>query len=135
MVTIDTNIAFYALASGEKQQIARSTLVFSDFLSAQVLNEFAVSARRKMNRGWSEITEDIDILRKSVPHIAPIDVSSNRIALRVAERYQLNFYDAVLIAVALANGAKTLYSEDMQHGLVIDGKLTITNPFLLSDPT
>jgi predicted nucleic acid-binding protein len=38
-----------------------------------------------------------------------------------------------MIAVALENGATTLFSEDMHHGLVIDGKLTITNPFLSAE--
>ncbi len=134
MVTIDTNIAFYALAIGEKQQVAKSTLGCSDFLSAQVLNEFSVSARRKLKREWSEIADDVDVLRRSVPSIVSIDALANRTALRLAERYQLNFYDALLIAVALANGATTLYSEDMHHGLVIDGTLTITNPFIPTEP-
>ncbi len=134
MVTIDTNIAFYALARGDKAPIAKSILGSSDFLSAQVLNEFANSMRRKLQREWSDIADDVDILRMSVPRIAAIDGSSNREAMRIAQRYQIGFYDAVMIAVALANDATVLFSEDMQHGLVIDGRLTITNPFLQAEP-
>ena len=134
MVTIDTNIAFYALARGDKAKFAKSALGTSDFLSAQVLNEFAFASRRKLQREWAEISYDIDILLKSVPMIVPVGLASNREALRIAERYQVSFYDAVMIAVALANGASILYSEDMHHGLVIDGRLTITNPFLPAEP-
>ncbi|MCL2040436.1 MAG: hypothetical protein FWG84_00160 [Bacteroidales bacterium] len=37
---------------------------------------------------------------------------------------------AIIIAAALDSGCHTLYSEDMQHKMVIDKKLSIINPFL-----
>ena len=40
------------------------------------------------------------------------------------------FYDALIVAAALLAGCRTLHSEDMQHGQVVDGRLTIRNPFL-----
>jgi predicted nucleic acid-binding protein len=131
MVTIDTNIAFYALAiEGSKAARASDVLELSDFLSVQVLNEYAFSVKRKLARDWNDIGYDLDLLRNAVPVIHSINSLANRSALEIADRYQLSFYDAVMIAVALANGATTLYSEDMQHGMVIDDKLTILNPFL-----
>lgn len=42
---------------------------------------------------------------------------------------QFSFWDALIIEAALAGGARVLYTEDLQHGLVVDG-LTISNPFL-----
>jgi predicted nucleic acid-binding protein len=131
MVTIDTNIAFYALAvEASKTARASDVLEMSDFLSVQVLNEYAFSARRKLAREWIDVGYDLDLLRNSVPVVHSIDSLANRNALEIADRYQLSFYDALMIAVALANGATTLYSEDMQHGMIIDDTLTITNPFL-----
>jgi len=47
----------------------------------------------------------------------------------VAERHRLAFYDALIIAVALESGCTTLYTEDLQDGLVIDRTLKIRNPF------
>lgn len=130
MVTLDTNIAFYALASeGQKSAQAKDALAAAAFLSVQVLNEYANSVHRKLGRRWPDIAVDIELLRQSVRYTRPIEPSANQIALRIAERYQINFYDALMIAVALANGATTLYSEDMHHGLVIDDTLTIINPF------
>jgi predicted nucleic acid-binding protein len=40
----------------------------------------------------------------------------------------VSFWDALIIDAAIAGGATTLYSEDLQDGLEIDG-LTIRNPF------
>lgn len=134
MVTADTNIAFYALAQGDKTDIAEQAIAQANFLSAQVLNEYAFASRRKWRRDWAEIASDVELLRKWVQDIRPIDAAANREALRIAERYQLAFFDALMLAVALANNATVFYSEDMQHGFVIDGKLTIINPFLTPEP-
>jgi predicted nucleic acid-binding protein len=50
--------------------------------------------------------------------------------LTIAERYNLSIYDAMIAASALTADCDTLWSEDMQHGMVIDGRLRIINPFL-----
>ncbi len=49
-------------------------------------------------------------------------------ALRLKERWQLSFYDALIVAAALEAGCKRLLTEDLQHGQRIDG-LRIVNPF------
>jgi predicted nucleic acid-binding protein len=49
--------------------------------------------------------------------------------LRVAERYSYSMFDALIVASALEAGSDTLWSEDMQHGMLIDGRLRIANPF------
>lgn len=49
-------------------------------------------------------------------------------ALAVRARWQLAFYDALIVAAALEAGCKRLLSEDMQHGHRIEG-LRIENPF------
>jgi predicted nucleic acid-binding protein len=131
MVTVDTNIAFYALArEGDKALKAKDVLATVSFLSVQVLNEYANAARRKLDRNWNDIDYDLELLRTTIPDIHSIDGAANSEAIRLAERYQLSFYDSLLLAVALAKGAKTFYSEDMHHGLVIEDMLTIINPFL-----
>jgi predicted nucleic acid-binding protein len=135
VVTVDTNIAFYALArEGEKALKAKEVLATVSFLSVQVLNEYANAARRKLRRDWNDIAYDLDLLRTTIPDIHSIDGNANSEAVRLAARYQLSFYDSLLLAVAVANGASIFYSEDMQHGLVIDEKMTIINPFLEPEP-
>ena len=130
VVTFGSNIAVYAVAdAGEKARIAAETIARADFISVQVLNEFAAVARAKQKRSWAEIAGKIADLRSAVPRVLPIQAEANAAALRLAERYQLSFYDSLMLAVALSGGARTIYSEDMQHGLVIDDTLRIVDPF------
>ncbi len=49
--------------------------------------------------------------------------------LRIAERYRLAIYDSMIVAAALAAGCDRLWSEDLQHGLVIDARLKVASPF------
>ena len=51
-------------------------------------------------------------------------------ALDIQERYNFAWYDSLIIATALEAGCETLYSEDMQHGQEIEGRLRIINPFV-----
>jgi predicted nucleic acid-binding protein len=44
-------------------------------------------------------------------------------------RYNLGIYDAMIAASALAADCDTLWSEDMQHGMVLDGRLRVADPF------
>lgn len=48
----------------------------------------------------------------------------------VREQYRYSFYDSLIIAGARMTGSAILYSEDMQHGQVIDAALTIQSPFV-----
>lgn len=127
--TVDTSIAVYALARDAKADAAAAALAASAFVSVQVLNEYANVAKRKLRRSWPDIVGDVAELRQTVPRILPIDAAANAEAFRIAARYQLSFYDALMLAVALSGGACTFYSEDMQHDLLIDGALSIVDPF------
>ncbi len=49
-------------------------------------------------------------------------------ALDVQARWRFSFYDSLIIAGALSAGCRTLLSEDLQHGQVLDS-LTVIDPF------
>jgi predicted nucleic acid-binding protein len=51
-------------------------------------------------------------------------------AIQLVNRYKFQLFDALIIASALEANCSTLYSEDMQHQMVVDNQLTIINPFL-----
>lgn len=51
-------------------------------------------------------------------------------ALFIFNRYNLQPFDSKIVASALHTSCSTLYSEDMQHGLIIEKRLTIINPFI-----
>ncbi len=50
-------------------------------------------------------------------------------ALRMAGQHGFHIYDALIVAAALEADCAMLYTEDLQSGQVIDGRLTIHNPF------
>lgn len=127
--TLDTNIVVYALSTDERAERASSLLRDCAFLSVQVLNEYANVGLRKRGNPWSLVAAQLAALRDAVPLILPIDDEANRTAVRIGECYRLAFYVSLILAVALTGGAQVFYSEDMHHGLVIDGTLRIVDPF------
>lgn len=128
-LTIDTNIAIYALSTEAKADRAGELLRTCAFLSVQVLNEYANVGLRKRRDSYKVVEADLADLRNAVPLIVPIRNQANCNALKLAERYQLSFYDALMLAVAAEGGARTIYSEDMQHGLLVEGSLRVLDPF------
>ncbi|MFN3944068.1 MAG: PIN domain-containing protein [Allosphingosinicella sp.] len=127
--TFDTNVAVYAFLAEEKSEAAASAIERSRFMSVQVLNEFASALSRKHRRSWTDIQEALVVLTAAVPVIQPIDSQAHSEAMRIAARYQLSFHDALMVTVALQGGARTIYSEDMQHGMIVDDTLRIVDPF------
>jgi predicted nucleic acid-binding protein len=125
----DTNVLVY-LASGDaaKADRAETTLAKGGSISVQVLNELANVARRKMQMSWDETHTFLNMLRGLLT-VHPLTVESHETGLRLAERYGLSTYDAMIAASALQAGCDTLWSEDMQHGMALDEGLRIVNPF------
>lgn len=56
-------------------------------------------------------------------------------AMRIETRYGFSWWDSLIIAAALRANCDMLYTEDMQHGQVIDGRLTLVNPFACYTPS
>jgi predicted nucleic acid-binding protein len=52
--------------------------------------------------------------------------------MRIALGYQLSHWDALIVAAALEADCRLLYSEDMQHEQVFDGRVTVKNPFRIT---
>ena len=75
------------------------------------------------------MTEALDAIRILCPSPLSITAAMHDDALRLAGQYGFHIYDAMIVAAALEADCTTLYTEDMQSGQVIDGRLTIHNPF------
>ena len=56
--------------------------------------------------------------------------STVREAMRLSFRYAVSHWDALIVAAALQAGCDVLFSEDLQHEQVFDGRITVLNPFL-----
>ena len=50
-------------------------------------------------------------------------------AVRRTRELSISFRDALIVEAALKSGADRLFTEDMQHGQVIEG-MRVENPFL-----
>ena len=135
LFAIDSNVAIYAFSKDHRRLVAMELLNSGPNISAQLLNEFVSASLRKRRVGWDEIEEALSIISQLSTSVRAIDNVVHDLGCWVAQRYQLGFYDSLIAGAALLDGCSILYSEDMQHGLVIDGRLTITNPFLSADPS
>ena len=129
-VFLDTNVLIYAIAERDPRSArAEALLGNGGSISIQCLNEFVSVARRKLGMQWREIMEALDAILILCPAPIPITLEIHRLALGIAENYGYAIYDSLVVAAALQAKCKTLYSEDLQHGQVIEGKLTIRTPF------
>lgn len=134
---VDTNVWLYALVDpahpndGDKHlRAARFVGQLSrPVISSQVVRELCRNLLKK-----SALTEEH--LRRLLDDWYPncvLHASSQEqhlLASRLRETASFSFWDSLIVAAALDAGCSTLYSEDMQHGEVVDGRLTIFNPLL-----
>lgn len=125
----DTNTLLYVASQDTaKAERAEDLIRIGGVISVQVLNEMANVARRKMRLDWDEIRVLLGNFR-DVLQVNAMTLEIHNAGLAVAERYKLSIYDAMIVASALDAGCRTLWSEDMQHGQVIDNQMHVLNPF------
>ncbi len=126
---LDTNVILYAVSNDASKAARAAALIETGgLISVQVLNEIANVARRKMALAWPEVHVLLSTVR-GLLEITPLTVEIHQLGLGLSERYGLSVYDAMIAAAALEGGCKTLWSEDMQDGLVMNDRLTIRDPF------
>ncbi|MBC7944191.1 MAG: PIN domain-containing protein [Burkholderiales bacterium] len=128
---LDSNILIYAQSATEpqKRETARALAhKYEVVISTQVLSEVARVLICKEGMAASEVRSRLAPLAQGCD-VCALTKEIVFDALRIVERYRYGFYDSQIIAAALASGAKTLFSEGLQHGQVIDGALKIRSPF------
>lgn len=130
---VDSNIWLYSLIqSGDdnRHQQAVDFLIQleSPVINSQVIREICSNLKKKTSipeeqlcsliRGWYQ---DCKVVHSNA--------SQHLLASRLRDSYSLSYWDSLIVAAALEANCVKLYSEDMQHGQIIDGKMTIQNPF------
>ena len=126
----DTNVLVYVVGQKDERTAKAEALVANGgVVSVQVLNELASVSRRKLGMSWDEIGEALAAIRILCPSPLPLTMDTHEAGLRIAGRYGYQFYDALIAAAALEAECTTLYSEDFQHGQIIEGRLMVCNPF------
>ena len=131
----DTNVLVYLFDADSPLKRKKARALFQThaeagdiLLSTQVLQEFYVSVTRKLARPL-----DAAVAAEAVTSFAElplVQIDSDLIvsAIHRSRSNQLSFWDALIVQAAIEGHARTLYSEDMQHGQALDG-LRVVNPF------
>ncbi|MCI4406824.1 MAG: PIN domain-containing protein [Sulfuricurvum sp.] len=130
---MDTNILIYAYSEDEpkKQSVALQLLDSFEnnvIISKQVINELSNILLKKFKLDSDQV-ENVLLEIDNVLPIVDFDLTTQIKALKLKDRYQFQYYDALIVATALENNCTVVYSEDMQHEMLIDGSLNIINPF------
>lgn len=112
-----------------KHLIAKAITERDDVLvSQQIVAEVCNALLRKSKTTERRIREMIEEYEE-LYHPFVLKTEQYLRASNLRERYNFSHWDSLLIVAALELGATTFYSEDMQDGLVVEGVLTIINPF------
>jgi len=124
----DTNVILYLLDDGSKADRAEAILGQGPRISVQVLNEALVNCRKKADFDWAETGAFLAGIQ-TLCAVEDLTVQTHQVGRALAERYKFPVYDAMIVAAALIAGCTTLWSEDMQDGLLVEDQLRIVNPF------
>lgn len=134
-IFVDTNIIIYAhdLDSGPKHDIATTIIEDlweekSGIISTQVLQEFYVNITRKIATPLPPAEARGVIENYLVWHVELDGPETILLASEIEERYNLSFWDSMIVAAARNAEAEKILTEDLNPGQIVEGIL-IENPF------
>jgi predicted nucleic acid-binding protein len=131
----DTNVLLY-IHDADLRKRAIATELFERYttsdlmlLSTQVVQEFYVVGSKKLRIPRPKVIEIVGALL-DIPLVAlgPAQITS---AIEIEERYNISFWDALILAAAESGGADVLYTEDLNDGQQY-GTVMVKNPFRAS---
>jgi predicted nucleic acid-binding protein len=129
-IFIDTNLWIYMHSKDPKKEIV-TKLVKTNFskiiISVQVIGEIYQVLTSKSIKS---ATEARNIIRNIVSTFPPISITqaTAESAIGISIKSKLTYWDSLIIASSLESGCEYLYSEDLNHGQIINETLTIINP-------
>ena len=136
-VFVDTSVLLYSEDGADRAKQARAVdwlhalwLRRLGRLSTQVLNEFYANATHRLKPPMPQGDARAEVRRYQRWQPWLVDHATVETAWSVQSRFGLNYWDALIVAAAQAQGCRYLLSEDMQHRQVMD-QMQIINPFLI----
>jgi len=130
----DTNVLVYADDQDypAKQLTARKLwaeyrLAGSGVVSLQVLQEYFVNVTRKLRVDPQIARQKVELLTEL--NLIVLSAADLLAAIDLNRLNGISFWDALIVRAASKSGCDILFTEDLQHGQVIDG-VKIVNPFL-----
>jgi predicted nucleic acid-binding protein len=132
-VFIDTNVLLYMHSSEDLAKQARAQELFEYYgnlcsivLSTQVVQEFVAAGQRKLRLPKEQLKRLVaGFLALPLVLLGPSHILR---AIEHEERYQISFWDALILAAAESGGAETLFTEDLNHNQQY-GSVLVRNPF------
>lgn len=126
---LDSNVLIYAYTSDDRREQAIDLIAEGGVISVQSLAEFIHVARRRLKIDGPLLFEAVRKLTDNLHIGGSVTLDVLHEGLAISQRYKLSVHDSTLIAVALQSGCDEFLSEELHHGLVINGRLTVRNPF------
>ncbi|MGH8278124.1 MAG: PIN domain-containing protein, partial [Gammaproteobacteria bacterium] len=96
-------------------------------ISFQVLQDFYVKVTRKWPKARQQARAEVRDLLAWRP--VSVDDGILERSWKIQDRYQLSFWDALIVAAAKAASSRYLLTEDLQADQELDG-VVVVNPFL-----
>ena len=138
MNAIDTNVLVYFVDEHEPAKQAKATELLERLgeeetetaLLWQVAVEFLSCLRRWENEGRIDRTTTlahVEHLEDTFPCVMPSRSLLGK-SLDLSSRYSLSHWDSLLLAACADAGVDTLYSEDLDDGMMYD-TVTVVDPF------
>lgn len=133
----DTNLWVYLFTvSTDPRDVAKQSILLSMLadapdiaISAQVVNELSNVLLQKFGYEAGHVSKIVEQVGQAV-EVRPLTLETSKKAIGLKENLQLSWFDALIVSSALDAECTVLLSEDMQHGFVVESKLTILNPFV-----
>lgn len=130
---VDSNIWLYAFSMDEKDEnkriLAKQLILGKSIrVSTQVINEVSCNLLKKHKLDEQTLLKLI-LSFYAKYQVISFNPSILESASKLRNQYCLSFWDSLIVGCALSSNATVLYSEDMQHGLIINKQITIINPF------
>ena len=132
---IDTNVLVYAFDRGDPIKRAQALELLGTgieeqtaVVSAQVLGEFFNTVTRRISDPLSaeQAQEAVDVI-STLPVVA-LDLALVRRAIGTQMRYQISYWDALIVAAAESADCTRILTEDLNPEQAYHG-IVVVNPF------
>ncbi|MCC6221522.1 MAG: PIN domain-containing protein [Deltaproteobacteria bacterium] len=137
-IFVDTNILVYALDNQDKKKKRKSRALLLELrssglmvISTQVMQEFFVVATTKLGLEPLMAKDILRTLENS--EVVTVDIDIIRDAIDCSVLNKISFWDALIVASAAAAKCAVLWSEDLNHGQLLQG-VRVKNPFVEVTP-
>ena len=129
-IALDTNILVYSHSNDEPDKLETATglFAFHPVISTQVLSEYINVVRRTLKLSKNEIM-DVCLQNIELCILQPVSLATLKYARKLLDLYNFQLFDSIVVASSLEADCHILYSEDMHHGLVVENRMEIINPF------